>query len=255
MNLVLNKPLAFIDLETTGINVASDRIVEISILKIMPDKSRESKTMRINPTIPIPENSSNIHGIYDADIKDCPTFVKVAHDLAVFIGNADLAGYNSNKFDVPLLAEEFIRADVDFDMKKRKFVDVQVIFHKMEQRTLSAAYQFYCKKEIENAHSAEADVKATVEVLEAQLDKYPELQNNVDYLNDFSSHSKSVDFLGRIIYDEKGVEVINFGKHKGKAVEEVFRIEPSYYNWMMNGDFPLYTKKIITSIKLRSFGK
>ena len=255
MNLVLNKPLAFIDLETTGINVASDRIVEISILKIMPDKSRESKTMRINPTIPIPENSSNIHGIYDADIKDCPTFVKVAHDLATFIGNADLAGYNSNKFDVPLLAEEFIRADVDFDMKKRKFVDVQVIFHKMEQRTLSAAYQFYCKKEIENAHSAEADVKATVEVLEAQLDKYPELQNNVDYLNDFSSHSKSVDFLGRIIYDEKGVEVINFGKHKGKAVEEVFRIEPSYYNWMMNGDFPLYTKKIITSIKLRSFGK
>lgn len=255
MNLVLNKPLAFIDLETTGINVASDRIVEISILKIMPDKSRESKTMRINPTIPIPENSSNIHGIYDADIKDCPTFVKVAHDLATFIGNADLAGYNSNKFDIPLLAEEFIRADVDFDMKKRKFVDVQVIFHKMEQRTLSAAYQFYCKKEIENAHSAEADVKATVEVLEAQLDKYPELQNNVDYLNDFSSHSKSADFLGRIIYDEKGVEVINFGKHKGKPVEEVFRIEPSYYNWMMNGDFPLYTKKIITGIKLRSFGK
>lgn len=255
MNLILNKPLAFIDLETTGINVASDRIVEISILKIMPDKSRESKTMRINPTIPIPENSSKIHGIYDADIKDCPTFDKVAHDLANFIGNSDLAGYNSNKFDIPLLAEEFLRADVDFDMKKRKFVDVQVIFHKMEQRTLSAAYQFYCKKDIENAHSAEADVKATVEVLEAQLDKYPELQNNVDYLNDFSSHSKSVDFLGRIVYDDNGVEILNFGKHKGKAVEEVFRIEPSYYNWMMNGDFPLYTKKIITGIKLRSFGK
>lgn len=255
MTLILNKPLAFIDLETTGINVSTDRIVEISILKIFPDKSRESKTLRINPTIPIPESASNIHKIFDLDVRDCPTFDKVAHDLAIFIGNSDLAGYNSNKFDIPLLAEEFIRADVDFDMKKRKFVDVQVIFHKMEQRTLSAAYQFYCKKEIENAHSAEADIAATYEVLEAQLERYPDLQNNVDFLNDFSSHSKSADFLGRIIYDENGAEILNFGKHKGKSVEEVFRIEPSYYNWMMNGDFPLYTKKIITAIKLRSFGK
>ncbi|OFX47867.1 MAG: DNA polymerase III subunit epsilon [Bacteroidetes bacterium GWA2_30_7] len=255
MNLILNKPLAFIDLETTGINVASDRIVEISILILHPDNSKETKTMRINPTISIPEDASNIHGIYDFDVKDCPTFDKVAHDLSNFIGNSDLAGYNSNKFDIPLLAEEFIRADVDFDMKKRKFIDVQVIFHKMEQRTLSAAYKFYCEKDIENAHSAEADVTATYEVLLAQLDRYPDLKNNVDFLNDFSSHSKSVDFLGRIIYDDNGVEIINFGKHKGKPVEEVFKIEPSYYNWMMNGDFPLYTKKVITAIKLRSFGK
>lgn len=255
MNINLNKPIVFIDLETTGINVTLDRIVEISILKIFPNQNKESKTLRINPTVPIPIQASLVHGIYDKDVENEPTFKSVANDLANFIGNSDLAGYNSNKFDIPLLAEEFLRADVDFDMKKRKFVDVQVIFHKMEQRTLSAAYQFYCNKELVNAHSAEADVLATYEVLCAQIEKYPEIKNDVDFLNDFSSHSKSVDFLGRIVFDDNGNEIFNFGKHKGKLVEDVFKIEPSYYSWMMNGDFPLYTKKVITGIKLRTFGK
>jgi DNA polymerase-3 subunit epsilon len=255
MNLKLSRPIAFFDLETTGINVATDRIVEISIYKIMPNGDKEIKTKKINPTIPIPIESSAVHGITDADVADAPTFAVVAKDLAKFIEGCDLAGYNSNKFDVPLLAEEFLRADVDFDVTKRNLVDVQNIFHKMEQRTLSAAYHFYCKKDLTNAHSAEADTIATYEILEAQLDKYQDLQNDVKFLADFSQRSVNADLIGRIIFDENGVEVFNFGKHKGKSVEKVLEIEPGYYSWMMNGDFPLYTKKVLTNIRLRALKK
>jgi DNA polymerase-3 subunit epsilon len=255
MNLKLSRPIAFFDLETTGINVATDRIVEISIYKIMPNGDKEIKTKKINPTIPIPIESSAVHGITDADVADAPTFAVVAKDLAKFIEGCDLAGYNSNKFDVPLLAEEFLRADVDFDVTKRNLVDVQNIFHKMEQRTLSAAYHFLCKKDLTNAHSAEADTIATYEILEAQLDKYQDLQNDVKFLADFSQRSVNADLIGRIIFDENGVEVFNFGKHKGKSVEKVLEIEPGYYSWMMNGDFPLYTKKVLTNIRLRALKK
>lgn len=255
MNLKLSRPIAFFDLETTGINVATDRIVEISIYKIMPNGDKEIKTKKINPTIPIPIESSAVHGITDTDVADAPTFAEVAKDLAKFIEGCDLAGYNSNKFDVPLLAEEFLRADVDFDISKRNLVDVQNIFHKMEQRTLSAAYHFYCKKDLTNAHSAEADTIATYEILEAQLDKYQDLQNDVKFLADFSQRSVNADLIGRIIFDENGVEVFNFGKHKGKSVEKVLEIEPGYYSWMMNGDFPLYTKKVLTNIRLRALKK
>jgi DNA polymerase-3 subunit epsilon len=255
MNLKLSKPIAFFDLETTGVNVATDRIVEISIYKVMPNGDKEIKTKKINPTIPIPIESSAVHGITDADVIDAPTFSAVAKELAKFIEGCDLAGYNSNKFDVPLLAEEFLRADVDFDISKRSLVDVQNIFHKMEQRTLSAAYHFYCKKDLTNAHSAEADTIATFEILEAQLDKYSDLQNDVKFLADFSQRSVNADLIGRIIFDENGVEVFNFGKHKGKSVEKVLEIEPGYYSWMMNGDFPLYTKKVLTNIRLRAIKK
>lgn len=255
MNLKLSRPIAFFDLETTGVNVATDRIVEISIYKIMPNGDKEIKTKKINPTIPIPLESSAIHGITDADVADAPTFKAIAKDLAKFIEGCDLAGYNSNKFDVPLLAEEFLRADVDFDISKRSLVDVQNIFHKMEQRTLSAAYHFYCKKDLTNAHTAEADTIATYEILEAQLDKYQDLQNDVKFLADFSQRSVNADLIGRIIFDENNVEVFNFGKHKGKSVEKVLEIEPGYYSWMMNGDFPLYTKKVLTNIRLRALKK
>ncbi|MCF8370882.1 MAG: 3'-5' exonuclease [Bacteroidales bacterium] len=255
MDLNLKKPLAFFDLETTGINIVSDRIVEISILKVHPNGNQETKTYRVNPTVPIPDKVSKIHGIYDQDVADKPPFKDIAREIAAFLDGCDLAGYNSNMFDVPLLAEEFIRAEVDFDMKKRRLVDVQVIFHKMEQRTLGAAYQFFCGKSLENAHSAEADTTATFEVLKAQLDRYENLQNDMDYLAGFSSHNKNADFAGRIVFNSKGEEIINFGKHKGKKVEEVFEKEPSYYNWMMEGDFPLYTKKVLTSIKLRKFNQ
>ena len=255
MNLKLSRPIAFFDLETTGINVATDRIVEISIYKIMPNGDKEIKTKKINPTIPIPIESSAVHGITDADVADAPTFAAVAKDLAKFIEGCDLAGYNSNKFDVPLLAEEFLRADVDFDISKRNLVDVQNIFHKMEQRTLSAAYHFYCKKDLTNAHSAEADTIATYEILEAQLDKYQDLQNDVKFLADFSQRSVNADLIGRIIFDENGVEVFNFGKHKGKSVEKVLEIEPGYYSWMRTGDFPVYTKKVLTNIRLRALKK
>ncbi|MEO6883724.1 MAG: exonuclease domain-containing protein [Bacteroidia bacterium] len=250
--LKLSKPLAFIDLETTGVNVGSDRIVEISILKLFPDGTKELKSQRINPTIPIPIFVSKIHNIYDKDIVNEPTFKAMAHTFSAFLENCDLAGYNSNKFDIPLLVEEFLRADIDFEIKGRKLIDVQNIFHQMEQRTLSAAYKFYCAKTLENAHSAEADTIATYEVLEAQLEKYPELKNDMTFLHEFSSRSKNADLAGRIIFDEKDVEVFNFGKHKNKSVESVFKTEPSYYNWMMDGDFPLHTKKVITAIRLRS---
>lgn len=261
MKLNLKRPLAFFDLETTGVNVASDRIVEISILKAMPDGTEDVKTMRINPGIPIPLESSLIHGIYDEDIKYAPTFKQAGEELARFFDDCDLAGYNSNRFDIPVLMEEFLRAGIDFDIDNRHFVDVQNIFHQMEQRTLKAAYQFYCGKNIENAHSAEADIKATYEVLKAQIEKYENMdwedkkgviskpvQNNIDALHKFTNLNKPVDFAARMVYNEDGVEVINFGKHKGRAVEDVFQSEPSYYNWMLNGDFPLYTKRCLEKI-------
>jgi len=255
MQINLKNPIVFFDLETTGINIAADRIVELSYLKIELNGNEVSKTLLINPTIPIPPESTAIHGIKDEDVKDAPTFLSIAKNLAREIEGCDLAGYNSNKFDIPLLAEEFLRADVDIDMTKRKFIDVQVIFHKMEQRTLGAAYKFYCDRDLENAHSAEADTRATYEILKAQLDRYPSLQNDVSSLAEFSSHNKNVDFAGRIIYNDKKVEVFNFGKYKGQAVEEVLAKDPGYYGWLMNGDFALHTKKVITTIKLRTFGK
>jgi len=212
-------------------------------------------SMRVNPEMPIPPKSTAIHGITDEDVADAPTFREIAKNITVFLEGCDLAGYNAIKFDIPVLAEEFLRINMDFNFRKRKYVDVQVIFHKKEQRTLTAAYQFYCKKDLENAHSSKADTAATYEVLKAQLDRYNDLENDIDKLAEFSSFYEIADFAGRIIYDEKGIEVFNFGKHKGKSVEKVFQEEPSYYSWMMNGDFPLYTKKILTEIKLRAFGK
>ncbi len=254
MKLDLKKPIAFFDLETTGVDVSKDRIVEIAILKINPNQSTESKTMRINPTVPIPKEASKIHGITDEDLINAPTFKQVAKDIAKFIEGCDLAGYNSNQFDIPLLAEEFLRADIDFNVKNRKFIDVQVIYHKMEQRTLSAAYKFYCNKDLEGAHGAEADTTATYEVLLAQIDKYENLSNDVEELSKISYHRKSADLAGRIVFNSKGEEVFNFGKHKGKTVEEVLEKEPGYFSWMLNADFPLYTKKVLTEIKLRKSG-
>ncbi|MDY0201305.1 MAG: 3'-5' exonuclease [Bacteroidales bacterium] len=255
MDLNIKNPLVFIDLETTGIDVVNDRIVEIAALKIMPNGTQEIKCRRVNPTIPIPPDSTAIHGITDEDVKNESTFKEIARSLAQFMEGCDLAGFNSNKFDFPLLAEEFLRADVDFDFRKRKFIDVQTIFHKMEKRTLEAAYKFYCDKDLIGAHTAEADTVATFEVLKSQLDRYPELQNNVDFLAEFSTHKQNADFAGRIIFDENGLEVFNFGKHKGKSVEDVLSKEPSYYAWMMKGDFPLYTKNVLTSIYLRMRNK
>lgn len=255
MRLNLKNPLVFFDLETTGIDITKDRIVEISYVKVFPNGKEESKTMRINPERPIPPESTAIHGITDDDVKDCPTFKAVAKTLAAQIEGCDLAGYNSNRFDIPLLAEEFLRADVNIDLNRRKFVDVQTIFHKMEQRTLSAAYKFYCDKTLENAHTAAADTMATYEVLQAQLDRYPELQNDIAFLSDFSSYNNNVDFAGRMIYNDKKEEVFNFGKFKGRLVEDVLKNEPGYYAWMMNSDFPLNTKQKLTEIKLRNFNK
>lgn len=252
MNLKLTRPIVFFDLETTGVDVAKDRIVEISILKLHPDGKKEIKTRRVNPEMPIPPGSTEIHGISDEDVMDEPTFAALAKSLAQFIGNSDLAGYNSNKFDVPLLVEEFLRVGVDFDLENRKLVDVQNIFHKMEQRTLVAAYKFYCGKDLVDAHSAEADIKATYEVLESQIERYDELENDIDFLSEFSKRNNTVDLMGRIVYNEEKIEVFNFGKHKGKPVSEILEKDPSYYNWMMKGDFPLYTKKVLTAIKLRS---
>ncbi|WP_297449338.1 3'-5' exonuclease [uncultured Alistipes sp.] len=254
MNLNLKNPIVFLDLETTGVDPSKDRIVEISLVKVMPDGSREVKTRRLNPEMHIPEEASAIHHIYDEDVADCPPFRAVAKSLWAYIEGCDFGGYNSNKFDIPVLVEEFLRAGLDVDLRKSRFIDVQNIFHKMEQRTLVAAYKFYCDKDLTEAHSAEADTLATYEVLLAQLDRYPELQNDVDFLAEFSARGRNVDYAGRIVYDEKGVEVFGFGKHRGRSVAEVFRTEPSYYSWMMNGDFPLYTKKVITAIRLREFG-
>lgn len=252
MQLNLKNPIVFFDIESTGLNVATDRIVEICAVKVMPNGDEEIKTRRINPTIPISPEAQAVHGISNEDVKDCPTFKEIAKSLAKWMEGCDFAGYNSIKFDIPLLAEEFLRAGVDFDFRKRHLVDVQNIFHKMEQRTLSAAYKFYCQKDLENAHSAEADTLATYEILKGQLDRYPDtLQNDVKMLAEFSTKTKLADYAGRIALNDKDVPVFNFGKHKGKPVEEVFVSEPSYYSWMMNGDFTLDTKKVITEIKLK----
>jgi len=254
MNLNLKNPIVFFDLETTGTNINTDRIVEICYLKVYPNGNEESKTFRVNPEMHIPEESSNIHGIYDEDVVNCPTFKELAKNIARDIEGADLAGFNSNRFDIPVLAEEFLRSGVDIDMSKRKFVDVQVIFHKMEQRTLSAAYKFYCEKDLDDAHTAEADTRATYEVLKAQLDRYPDdLKNDMAFLADYSSYNKNVDFAGRVVYDDNGVEVFNFGKYKGVSVTEVFKKDPGYYSWMLNSDFTLNTKAVLTKIKLREF--
>jgi DNA polymerase-3 subunit epsilon len=252
VKLNLKNPIVFFDLETTGINIVSDRIVEISYLKVYPNGDEESKTKRINPEMPIPPQSTEIHGIRDEDVKDAPPFKAIAKSLASQIEGCDLAGYNSNRFDIPLLAEEFLRAGVDIDLMKRKFIDVQTIFHKKEQRTLAAAVKFYCDMDLENAHSAEADTKATYEVLKAQLDRYPDLKNDMSFLAEYSSYTDNVDFAGRIVYNEKKQEVINFGKYKGRLVEDILREDPGYYSWIIQGDFTLHTKKIFTSIKLRS---
>jgi DNA polymerase-3 subunit epsilon len=266
MELNLTRPIVFFDLETTGINITSDRIIEISMIKIHPDGNQEKLTERLNPTIPISKQAYEVHGISDEDVKDEPKFADRANDYAKFIGNADLAGYNAIKFDIPLLVEEFLRVDIDFEVKGRKLVDVQNIFHKMEPRNLSAAYKFYCDKELKNAHSAEADTLATYEILKAQLDKYASttyedkngektipVVNDINALSEFSFHTKNVDLNGHIIYNDNNEEVFNFGKYKGKSVEKTFAVEPQYYDWMMKSQFPHYTKKVITSIYLRGF--
>jgi len=245
--LQLTRPIAFFDLETTGVDSAKDRIVEIAVVKLLPGGGRESWVRKINPGMPIPAESSAIHGIYDEDVKDAPSFKLVAHELKQFIHNCDLGGYNFNKFDVPVLAEEFLRSGIPVDFKERKFVDVQQVFFKREARTLSAAYSFYCNKNLENAHSAEADVLATVAVLEAQLDKYEDLANDVTALHEYTGGDEFVDYARRMIL-KNGVPVFNFGKHKGVPVEDVFRKEPQYYDWMMNADFALHTKQMISEI-------
>jgi DNA polymerase III subunit epsilon len=255
MELNLRKPLVILDLETTGVSIASDRIVEFSALKVSPAGAEEWLTLRINPGIPISPEATRIHGITDADVANEPHFKDVARKIAAFLEGCDLAGFNSMKFDIPILCEEFLRVNVDFNPARHRYVDVQVIFHKKEQRTLGAAYRFYCQKELENAHSAQADTAATYEILKAQLDRYPDLENDIEKLSAFSAFNNNADLAGRIVFNEQGAEVFNFGKHKGKPVELVLKEEPSYYSWMMNGDFPLNTKQVLTAIKLRSFGK
>lgn len=255
MQLNLHRPICFFDLETTGTNISKDRIVEISIHKVLPSGDEKTYTYRVNPTVPIPPQTTAVHGISDEMVKDEPTFKELAHEIYEIIKDSDLAGFNSNRFDIPLLAEEMLRAGVDFDMGNRHAVDVQNIFHKMEQRTLVAAYKFYCNKDLTDAHSAQADTIATYEVLKGQLDRYPELDNNIKSLAEFSTRRKPVDFAGMLAYNDKGEECFNFGKHKGKPVAQVLEQEPGYYSWIQNADFPLYTKKMLTAIKLRGFQK
>lgn len=246
--------MVFFDLETTGTDTAHDRIVEISLIKVDPNGEKTIKTRRINPEIPIPAEASAIHHITDEDVKDCPTFKQIAKSLKAFIEGCDFGGFNSNRFDLPLLVEEFMRAGVEVDFfRKAKYVDVQNIFHKKEERTLVAAYRFYCNKELgDAAHGAEADTLATYEVLLSQIERYSDLENDVDFLSRYSSRGDTADFAGRIGYNDKGEEIFTFGKYKGQKVAQIFASEPGYYDWMMKGDFPQYTKKIITEIKLRN---
>jgi len=251
MRIQLNKPIVFFDLETTGINITTDRIVEISIIKVYPNGTEQRMTRRINPEMPIPPQSTAVHGISDADVANCPTFKQIAKELVEIFVDADIAGYNSNKFDVPLLAEEFIRAGVDFDMKKRNFVDVMSIFMRKEPRNLSAAYKFYCNGDLENAHSANADTDATYEVFKAQLDRYADIGNNIQEISRFSSFNNNADFMGRLIYDTEHRVVVNFGKYKGLLLADVFKRDSAYYDWMMKGEFPLYTKKVLTEEYMR----
>ncbi len=253
MQLNLTKPICFFDLETTGVNISHDRIVEISVLKVFPNGTEASKTWLVNPEMEIPAEVVAIHGVTNEKVANEPTFKELAKDIHNMIKDSDLGGFNSNRFDIPLLAEEMLRAEVDFDMKNRVAVDVQTIFHKMEKRTLTAAYKFYCDKDLEGAHSAEADTNATYEVLKAQIEKYDDLENDTKFLAEFSAHKKFADFAGFIGYTKEGVECFSFGKHKGKLVTEVLEKEPGYFGWLLNADFPLYTKKVLTSIKLRAF--
>ncbi len=253
MELKLTKPIVFFDLETTGINIAKDRIVEISILKVFPNGNKESKTWLVNPEIEIPAEVVAIHGISNEKVVTEPTFNELAQQVSDLIAGCDLAGFNSNRFDIPLLAEEMLRAGIDFDMKNRVAIDVQVIFHKKEQRTLSAAYKFYCDEDLENAHSAEADTNATYEILKSQLDRYDDLENSTKFLSEFSLHKKRADFAGFIMFDEDDDEIFTFGKYRGKKVVTVLENDKGYYSWIQKADFPLYTKKVLTAIKLRSF--
>lgn len=252
MELNLKKPIIFFDLETTGTNLTTDRIVEISIIRIEPNGEEFEKTRRVNPEMPIPAEATAVHHITDDDVKDCPTFKMIAKDLAKKFEGCDIAGFNSNRFDIPILDQEFQRAGIKFDFTKPRFIDVQTIFHKKEQRTLVAAYRFYCDKDLTEAHSASADTRATYEVLKAQLDRYPDLPNDMDKLSEFSSQNKNVDLAGRIIRNDKNEEVINFGKYKGQTVVSVFKKDPSYYSWIMQGDFPQNTKDVFTRIKLNN---
>lgn len=251
MELNLKKPICFFDLETTGINIATDRIVEIAILKVFPNGNKESHTWRVNPEMPIPPVVSAIHGITNDMVANEPPFRELAHKVYALIKDSDLGGFNSNRFDIPLLAEELLRSEIDFDMKKALSVDVQTIFHKKEKRTLEAAYKFYCDKNLENAHSAAADTEATYEVLKAQLDKYVDLENDISFLSTFSSHRDFADFAGYIGFNKEDKEIFSFGKHKGALVEDILDKEPGYFGWLLNADFPLYTKKVLTAIKLR----
>ncbi len=253
MNLKLTRPICFFDLETTGINISKDRIVEISVLKVFPDGKEESKTWLVNPQMKIPAEVIAIHGISDEDVKGKPTFKELAKEINNLIKDSDLGGFNSNRFDIPILAEEMLRADLDFDMKNKLSVDVQTIFHKMEQRTLTAAYKFYCDKNLEDAHSAEADTNATYQVLKAQIERYDELENDTKFLAEFSSRKQFADFAGFISYNKKGEECFAFGKHKNRLVQDILDEEPGYFGWLLNADFPLYTKKVLTAIKLRNF--
>lgn len=249
MKLNLKRPLVIFDLETSGLDIANDRIVEISLLKIFPNGNKESKTFKINPTIFISPEATKVHGISDEDIKDAPTFKEISNDVLEFIGDCDLAGFNSNNFDLPLLVEEFLRVGIYFDPKKVNFVDAKVIFHKKEQRNLAAAYNFYCGNELEDAHSAKADVMATYEILKGQVERYDDLENDIEELSKYSTQSKNVDFAGKVVYDEEGRETFNFGKYKGVLVNEVIKNDPSYYRWVINNiDFPQYTRQVLTSL-------
>lgn len=252
MKLNLKRPIIFFDLETTGLDIAKDRIVELCYIRVEPNGNEEVRSMRINPEMHIPEVASSVHGITDDDVKDCPTFADVAPQLAATFEGCDLAGFNSNRFDLPLLAEEFMKAGVNIDLSHVQAIDVQNIYHKLEKRTLAAAYKFYCGRDLENAHSALADTQATYEVLQAQLDHYPnDLQNDVDFLAEFSRMNRNIDFAGRFVYDESGKELINFGKYKGKAIKDVLSRDPGYYSWIMQGDFTLNTKQVLTKLRLK----
>jgi DNA polymerase III subunit epsilon len=251
MELKLIKPICFFDLETTGIDIGKDRIVEISILKVFPNGNKESKTWLVNPTVPIPYQTTLVHGITNQKVENEPTFAQLAPQIHSLIKDSDLAGFNSDRFDIPLLAEEMLRAGIDFDMKNKVSVDIQNIFHKKEERTLAAAYKFYCNQNLENAHSAEADTNATYEILKAQLDRYPDLENDIKQLSEFTTRKKIADFAGMIAFDADGDEIFTFGKHKSAKVEKVLETEPGYFSWIQNADFPLYTKKVLTAIKLR----
>jgi DNA polymerase-3 subunit epsilon len=256
MELNLKRPICFFDIESTGVNVVNDRIVELSVLKIFPDGKKESKTWLVNPEMEIPAETTAIHGITNEKIANEPTFKALAHTVHNMVKDSDLAGYNSNKFDIPMLAEEFLRADIEFHMENRKAVDIQNIFHRMEQRTLSAAYKFYCQKDLENAHTAEADTIATYEILKAQLDRYPEdIKNDIDFLSDFSNRQRVADFAGFIAFNDDNKEYFTFGKYKNHLVEDVLKKDGGYFGWILNANFPLYTKKVLTAIKLRNFNK